>query len=68
LAFLAFGSLLQRREIVHDTRQLQIDEIRFSFPFRCNGMPQWWIMENRIAFSFSPNTAIRMDMGEYPFC
>jgi len=38
--FFAFGSLLRRKEIVHDTRQLEIEEVRFCFPFSCNGMQQ----------------------------
>ena len=38
--FFAFGSLLRRKEIVHDERQLEIEEVRFSLSFSCNGMQQ----------------------------
>ena len=39
--FLAFGSLPRRREIVHDKRQPEVEEVQLPFPFSYNGIQQW---------------------------
>jgi len=68
LAVVALGSLLRRREIVQDKRQIETDEVQLSFPCSYNRIHFVVTFDPSIASLFWSLRAIRIDMGEYPFC